>query len=486
MTPLDLALGPEHAAIYLRISQDRTGEAQGVERQEKACRDLARRLGLTVTRVYVDNDISATSGKRRPDFEQMLRDRPESIIAWHQDRLLRLTSDLEKVIVLGVDVHFVAAGMLDLATPAGRAVARTVAAWSQYEGEQKALRQKAANVQRAEKGRWQFSRNPYGYRREAGKIVTVPSEATIVREGYARYNAGETLYAIAKDWNARSVPTHDTNAPEGERTVWSMRRVQQLLRNDHYAGIVSYRGERIDAEPTWEPLIDSRTWSDYLAMRNGRTRTGAWSTATKHLLSGMIFCGVCGARMLARPDYRRDSDGGRVTFQAYACQAKWCVQIKADDIEPIVNGVILGRLSDKRIVKALREEPDTAPVVTELASLRDRHRALIDLVADGALPRAEARQRGRALAERIEALENRLAGMRRDSPLTDLALSRSIPTKWRKMPLLEKRRVIEDLGLIVTIGKSRPGRRRLDADRQPIPDRDRISHEWRDSDDNVA
>jgi hypothetical protein len=28
----------------------------------------------------------------------MLRDRPAAIVAWHQDRLLRLTSDLEKVI----------------------------------------------------------------------------------------------------------------------------------------------------------------------------------------------------------------------------------------------------------------------------------------------------------------------------------------------------------------------------------------------------
>lgn len=486
MKSLDLDLGPEHAAIYLRISQDRTGEAQGVERQEKACRDLARRLGLTVTRVYVDNDISATSGKRRPDFEQMLRDRPESIIAWHQDRLLRLTSDLEKVITLGVDVHFVTAGMLDLATPAGRAVARTIAAWSTYEGEQKALRQKAANIQRAEKGRWQFSRRPYGYQRVDGRIVTVPEEADIVREAYARYNGGESLYAIAKDWNERAVPTHDTNAPEGERTVWSMRRVQQLLRNEHYAGIVSYKGERIDAEPEWEPLIDSRTWSDYLAMRDGRTRTGAWSTATKHLLSGMIYCGVCGARMLSRPDHRRMPDGTRQKFMAYACQANWCVQIKAEYVEPVVHGIVLDRLSDKRIVKALREEPDTAPVVAELASLRDRHRALIDLVADGALPRAEARQRGRALADRVEALENRLASMRRDSPLTDLVLSRSIPTKWRRMPLLEQRRVIEDLGLIVTIDRSRPGRLPLDAEGKPIPDLDRIRFDWRDSDEDAA
>jgi hypothetical protein len=113
---------------------------------------LAKRLGLHVSRLYTDNDISATNGRVRPEFQRMLRDRPAAIVAWHQDRLLRLTSDLEKVIDLGVNVHFVTAGMLDLSTPAGRAVARTVAAWSQYEGEQKSLRQQSANLQRAERG----------------------------------------------------------------------------------------------------------------------------------------------------------------------------------------------------------------------------------------------------------------------------------------------------------------------------------------------
>lgn len=459
---------PETCVIYLRISQDRTGQMLGVDRQLPDCRVLAESLGLRVVHVYTDNDISATSGKTRREFEAMLNARPEVIIAWHQDRLLRLTSDLERVIDLGVDVHFVTSskGGLDLATPAGRAVARTVAAWSQYEGEQKAERQYAANRQRADAGYWQFSRRPYGYQRLNGRIVPVPAEADIVRECYRRYNAGESLYAIANSLNDRGVPTH------GEHTAWSMRRVQQLLRNEHYAGIVTYLGERVDAEPSWEPLIDARTWSDYLAMRDGRTREGAWSTATKHLLSGLIVCGVCGGRMLARPDRGK---------QVYACTTSWCVSIQAADVEPVVDGIVLARLSDPRVLANLRAEPDTAPVVAELDTLRERHRALISLVADGALPRADARQRGLALAEKIDQLEKRLAAMRRESPLTDIALARSIPTRWHRMPLLEKRRVIEDLGLIVTVGKTRSGRRPLDDERKPIPDLDRIRFAWRDS-----
>ncbi|MGI8680626.1 MAG: recombinase family protein [Mycobacteriales bacterium] len=47
------------AAIYCRLSQDRTGAGVVVDRQERECRQLAESLGWTVSKVYVDNDVSA-------------------------------------------------------------------------------------------------------------------------------------------------------------------------------------------------------------------------------------------------------------------------------------------------------------------------------------------------------------------------------------------------------------------------------------------
>ncbi|WP_183069059.1 recombinase family protein [Streptomyces sp. gCLA4] len=79
--------------------------------------------------------------------------RPEAVVCWHTDRLVRVTKDLERVIALGVNVHAARAGHLDLSTPAGRAVARTVTAWATYEGEQKAERQALANLQAAKAGK---------------------------------------------------------------------------------------------------------------------------------------------------------------------------------------------------------------------------------------------------------------------------------------------------------------------------------------------
>ena len=74
------------AGIYVRISRDRAGAGLGVERQEQDCRALADQLGWAVVDFYSDNDISAYSGKRRPDYERMLADisagRINAVIAW--------------------------------------------------------------------------------------------------------------------------------------------------------------------------------------------------------------------------------------------------------------------------------------------------------------------------------------------------------------------------------------------------------------------
>ena len=60
------------AAIYARISADKGGDGLGVDRQEADCRALAERLGWSVEQVFIDNDVSAYSGKMRPQYRAML------------------------------------------------------------------------------------------------------------------------------------------------------------------------------------------------------------------------------------------------------------------------------------------------------------------------------------------------------------------------------------------------------------------------------
>lgn len=70
---------PRRVGSYVRISKDRKGQELGIQRQEKACRELRERLGRSVLKVYPENDTSAstTAKKQRPMYTQMLRDARE-------------------------------------------------------------------------------------------------------------------------------------------------------------------------------------------------------------------------------------------------------------------------------------------------------------------------------------------------------------------------------------------------------------------------
>src|SRR3954470_7318741 len=81
------------AAVYCRISDDRRGLGLGVARQRQDCTELAGRNGWQVVTTYVDNDVSAYSGKPRPQYAALMQavtaGAVDVIVAWDPDRLHR-------------------------------------------------------------------------------------------------------------------------------------------------------------------------------------------------------------------------------------------------------------------------------------------------------------------------------------------------------------------------------------------------------------
>lgn len=472
------SLAQSTCVIYVRMSQDRSGEELGVARHEQECRALARKLGLEVDQVYSDNDQSATSGKHRPAFEAMLEARPHSIVAWHQDRLLRLTKDLERVIDLGIPVYFVtsAENGLDLASPAGRAVARTVSAWSQYEGEQKRLRQVSKNVQLARHGHWQFSNRPYGYERVGGRIAKVPAEAEILREGYRRVTAGTSYRQLAIDWNRRTVPPIFADR-------WTGERVQRLLENSHYGGVPSYKGEPVDLDEgkaiQWEPILTPREWADFRELKLNRKRKRSWAGTPKHLMSGMLTCGFCGGQMFSHgQDVRQRtntvnangnpvrtprlrSDGSRLKTISYVCFERYCTSISGEFVDAAVRAWVLRTLQDERMLPRLRPDDESVQLIEDIEDLQRRRDDVAELLGDGLIDKVKAREKLSDLSERLERKQAKLSALRAQSPLSDMRLAESFPEKWDKLSVLERRRAIADLGVRLTIDPADQGPRTI-------------------------
>jgi site-specific DNA recombinase len=133
-------------------------------------------------------------------------------------------------------VQTVQAGEWDLSTPTGRAIARTMGAWSRHESEHKGERVRRKMAERASNGLPHGgAQRPFGY--EADRVTINRTEAKVVREIARRVLAGEALTAITRDLNERGVPT-----VSGKR--WSNGTVRGIALNPRYAGLRATHGGR--------------------------------------------------------------------------------------------------------------------------------------------------------------------------------------------------------------------------------------------------
>lgn len=251
------------AVIYTRISKDEARQHLGVDRQERLCRDLADRDGLTILEVLTDNDVSAYGRKKRPGFERlvdMLRSgEAGAVVTYHADRLYRRTTDLERLVplveVTGAQVHTVAAGNIDLTAASGRMVARMLGAAAQGESERTGERIKAKHDELAAAGKPPGGRPPFGYSK--GYEVN-PDEAEAVRYMAQRVLEGGSLLGIASELGAKRVTTR-------EGRPWHHSSVRATLINPAIAGLRVHRRE-VAGPGQWHPVLDRETWEQVRAV----------------------------------------------------------------------------------------------------------------------------------------------------------------------------------------------------------------------------
>jgi DNA invertase Pin-like site-specific DNA recombinase len=246
------------AGIYLRISDDREGDALGVKRQEQDCKKKAKALGWSVGAVYRDNDISGWSGAHRPQWELMLDDleagRINAVIAYSSARMYRRTRELERLIDMAgttnrkarrdIAIETIVSGEIDLTTADGRMVARIKADVDNAEADRVSERQQRKHKELAEAGKYKGGRRPYGYERDG--VTIVPDERDIIREMAQRVINHEPAGRIARDLNARGIPT-------AEGKAWTSNRILTILRSPRIVGQRVHHGELTQA--VWPAIL---------------------------------------------------------------------------------------------------------------------------------------------------------------------------------------------------------------------------------------
>lgn len=435
------------AGIYARISSD-DGSALGVQRQIADCKREVERRGWTLAETFVDNDVSASTGKARPAFEGMVAairaGRIGAVCVWDVDRLTRTPRELEDFIALA-DTHGLrlasVGGEIDLGTEQGRLTARLKGSVARYEVEQSSRRLRAKFLERAQDGK-PHGKAAYGWQRVEGADVVDADEAAVIREVARRLLARESSRSIWRDLNARSVP-----APRGRQ--WDGVILRQVMLRERNAARRVHRGQVI-GKGAWEPILDEDTHDRVTALLRDPGRVTARGTPLRYLLSGLARCGPCGAAM------RVLTSGGRQA-PAYGCRECFRVRRKVASVDEVVETVVVGRLSMPDGPNLLGgDAQEMAKAEDELDALRSRLESAADQYADGAITGAQLERITTRLRPKIEDAERRV---RASAPVPEFAAfgGAGAAQAWARAGLETKRAIIAQL-LEVTILPAGAGR----------------------------
>jgi site-specific DNA recombinase len=463
------------AVIYCRISQDRTGAGLGVDRQRQDCEALAERNGWDVVEVYVDNDVSAYSGKLRKDYRRMLADldqgRATVVIVWHTDRLTRSIVELEEYIELsdrrGIATHTVQAGTIDLATPSGRMTARILGAVARQESEHKGHRVARARQQRALAGEWSGGIRPFGWGVPTGETRTkvdrktgeeveapvldtnqvVPEEAEALRHWTDTILAGGSVRGLVK-WCADKGITTTRGNPVTHVEL------RDMLMRPRNAGIAVYKGEEV-GRGKWEPIVDEAKFRAVVAILTDPTRNVNRGAQPKWVGSLIYRCGrgECGEGMTVT------QSGGR-QYPSYRCPTGHGGGRRAEIVDRFVEDTIVARLSEPDAHEMLLPGPDDVDVAALQAEeelIRRRMKDLGGLFGAGQLelePFTEGMDTARA---QLAGVTLQLARAATVDPLVALVGAPDVRKAWRALELERQRNVLRSL-VEVTLKTPRQGR----------------------------
>ncbi|MFI7742541.1 recombinase family protein [Kocuria rhizosphaericola] len=459
-------------AIYARISQDRSAQELGVTRQLQDCYAEAKRRGWTVADEYVDDDLSAYSGKRRPQYQRLLEDvslgRRDAVIVWRLDRLHRQPRELEHFVEVctRAEVGDVVslAGEFDLGKSEGLFTARIMGAVAAAESQGKSERIRRKSQEIAEAGRPHMGGpRPFGF--EADKVTHNAQEAEVIRQLAARALAGETLTSLAT-W------LQETGVKTVGGKEWRTTTVRGLLTNGRIWGMRAHRGQ-ILGPGVWEPIITAEQGERLRRkLLDPARRTN--HSARRYLLSGLLICGKCGNRLHSTPRGKYRRYGCRKGADSAGCGG---IFIYADKLEQCVAEAVLHRLDSPVMHQALTEDGIDQERARELAQQIDKDKTRLDdlatMWADGELSREEWTTARDRVKPRLEANRREFDRINhRDSIAEYIGHSAELRTQWATLNL--SRQVAITKALLTSI-KILPA---TSSGRHGV-DLDRVELEWR-------
>jgi DNA invertase Pin-like site-specific DNA recombinase len=230
---------------YYRLSVD-TDDSSSIETQRTACRRWAEQNGHNPDdiREYIDAGVSGAKPlERRKHMAELMRDRPDVVVAWKQDRYARSASEFLRL-VAWAEAHKITLAtsdnQLNTATANGRMVATVLAALYEWERDLIKARITDGHATRRTQGRWSAGTAPYGY-----KVVRRDGAAYLEIDDDQAENVRAAIRKLLDGGSATST---------AHMVGLGHQRWRLLLRSPTLRGQRAYKGKLVLAEDGITPV----------------------------------------------------------------------------------------------------------------------------------------------------------------------------------------------------------------------------------------
>lgn len=288
---------------YARVSTENQLENYSIEEQTARLESYCAAKGWVLLHTYIDGGYSG-GNTDRPALQTMLAQIREThvdaVVVYKLDRLSRSQKDTLTLIedeLLAHGTDFVSINEnFDTSTPFGRAMIGILSVFAQLEKDQITERFTMGRIGRGKAGYFHGGGNaPTGYTYADGVLTVNEYEAMQVRETFDLFLAGKSINAI---WHILSTKY---------TTKWTAAKVRNVLKNSLYIGKVHFMGQEYDG--IHQPIVEERVFTAANQLLNSLSREAAKTTSQRnpfragYLLSGLLYCGHCGARYSANHGY---------------------------------------------------------------------------------------------------------------------------------------------------------------------------------------
>lgn len=357
-------------AAYIRVSTDEQAE-QGIsmDAQKNRIVSYCHAQGWELYDFYQDD---GWSGKNldRPAMQRLLlhakSQKFDNVVVIKLDRLSRRQKDvlylLEDVFEPNKIGFKSVTEPFDTTTPFGKAAIGMMAVFAQLERETIVERIKIAKKEAARQGRYMGGLLCYGYTYNPSikKVQIDEDKANIIRFIFNEYlSCGHGYQYIADLLNEKKIPPPG-NSPSG----WIRSAVSVILHNPFYAGYIKYEDKLNEGQH--QAII---TREDYFATQKlQNVRSSYNAEANPNLLTGLIFCGECGARMRMKQVWVNPKNPVRkqIYYVCYSQDGSSKVMIKdrnckagykrAEQLEQAIIKELIKYSSDKNRLKEIADQ----------------------------------------------------------------------------------------------------------------------------------